>query len=205
MATQDTRMEFADTSVIVGVTGSIAAYKAAELVSRLKQSGADVNVVMTRWAQELVGPMTFHTLSMNPVCTDMFPEGRAARPYHIELVDRSDLMVIAPATANIIGKIAAGIGDDVLSTTVLAAYDMPVVIAPAMNVRMYENPIVQKNIKTLQELGYVFVEPEEGYLACGYRGKGRMASLDRVLDAIRKELPRARDRNRRFPKRPDGS
>jgi len=195
------QQEFAGTSIIVGVTGSIAAYKAAELVSRLKQNGADVHVVMTRWAQELVGPVTFHSLSMNPVCTELFPEGGAARPHHIELVDRADLMVIAPATANIIGKIAAGIGDEILSTTVLAAYDMPVILAPAMNVRMYANPIVERNIKVLQDLGYVFVEPEEGYLACGYRGKGRMAPLERILDAIREQIPRATDKTRQFPKR----
>jgi len=203
MSDEPNRQELADTSIIVGVTGSIAAYKAAELVSKLKQGGADVHVVMTRWAQELVGPMTFHSLSMNPVSTDLFPEGGAAGPHHIELVDRADLMVIAPATANIIGKIAAGIGDEILSTTVLAAYDMPVIMAPAMNVRMYANPIVQRNMKTLEELGYVFVEPDEGYLACGYRGKGRMAALERVLEAIRQQLPRARDQKRQFPKRTD--
>lgn len=193
--------EFKGKAVIVGVTGSIAAYKAAELVSRLKQAGADVHVVMTKDAQELVGPMTFHSISMNPVYTDLFPPGGASRPYHIDLVDRADLMVIAPATANILGKIAAGIGDEILSTTVLAAYDMPVILAPAMNVRMYGNPIVQRNLQTLRQLGYVLVDPEEGYLACGYEGLGRLAGVDRVLDAIQAELRRDSRRKRRFPRR----
>ncbi|MBI2194083.1 MAG: hypothetical protein HYU36_19075 [Planctomycetes bacterium] len=195
------RREFEGKAVLVGVTGSIAAYKAAELVSRLKQGGADVHVVMTRDAQELVGPMTFHSLSMNPVVTELFPAGGASRPYHIDLVDRADLMVIAPATANIIGKIAAGIGDEILSTTVLAAYDMPVILAPAMNVRMFSNPIVQRNLQTLRDLGYVVVDPEEGYLACGYEGRGRLAGLESILDAIRSTLKKHAGRGRRFPRR----
>ena len=202
MTDQEAQPEFAGASIVVGVTGSIAAYKAAELVSKLKQNGAEVHVVMTRCAQELVGPMTFHSLSMNPVHTELFPEGGSARPHHIDLVDQADLVVIAPATANIIGKIAAGLGDDILSTTVLAAWDLPVIVAPAMNVRMYANPIVQRNIAALEEAGYVFVEPEEGYLACGYEGKGRLASLDRILDTIRATLDTSRKKPRQFPKRP---
>tara|TARA_B100001013_G_scaffold184247_1_gene111047 strand:+ start:330 stop:953 length:624 start_codon:yes stop_codon:yes gene_type:complete len=198
--------EFTGKSIIVGVSGSIAAYKSADLVSKLKQAGAEVHVVMTRGAQELIGPMTFHSISMNPVYTDLFPKGGASRPYHIDLVDRSDLMVVAPATANIIGKIASGLGDEILTTTVLAAYDMPVIIAPAMNVRMYSNPIVQRNLKTLEDTGYTIVDPEEGYLACGYEGAGRLAQVETILDAIRQALTEAEGKERKYPKqaRPEG-
>ncbi|MDA0837499.1 MAG: hypothetical protein O3B01_08865 [Planctomycetota bacterium] len=191
---------FENVSIIVGVSGSIAAYKAADLVSKLKQAGADVHVVMTRAAQELVGPMTFHSLSMNAVHTDLFPEGGSDKPYHIDLVDHADLMLIAPATANVIGKIAAGIGDEILSTTALAAYDMPMIFAPAMNVRMYQNPLVRRNIKTLEDSGFIQVEPEEGYLACGYIGKGRMAAVETILAVVERTLIETKGLERRYPK-----
>jgi phosphopantothenoylcysteine decarboxylase/phosphopantothenate--cysteine ligase len=196
----DSTDTFKDVSIIVGVSGSIAAYKAADLVSKLKQAGADVHVVMTRSAKELVGPMTFHSLSMNPVLTDLFPEGGSDKPYHIDLVDRADLMLIAPATANVIGKLSAGIGDEILSTTALAAYDMPIIFAPAMNVRMYQNPLVQRNIRNLEDAGFIQIEPEEGYLACGYTGKGRMAEVESILAVVEETISGSRGVERRYPK-----
>jgi phosphopantothenoylcysteine decarboxylase/phosphopantothenate--cysteine ligase len=168
--------------VLIGVTGSIAAYKAAELVSELKKSGWDITVVMTEHAQHLVGPATFRALSGGEVRTDLF-ERWPGRPIHIDLAAGHDVIAVVPATANVIGKIAAGICDDLLSTVVLSS-KAPVVIAPAMNEAMYLNPAVQANIETLRARGYTFVEPESGWLACGSTGKGRLAALDALVAAI---------------------
>lgn len=168
---------------MVGVTGGIAAYKGADLVSQLVKRGAEVHVIMTASAQQFITPLTLQTLSKNQVITDMFAEPKAWEVQHISLADKADLMLIVPATANIIGKIANGIADDMLTTTVMAT-NAPVLIAPAMNVHMYENPIVQANIKKLASLGYSFIEPDEGLLACGYQGKGRLAGLENMLAAI---------------------
>jgi phosphopantothenoylcysteine decarboxylase/phosphopantothenate--cysteine ligase len=168
--------------VLVGVTGSIAAYKAAELVSELKKSGWDITVVMTEHAQHLIGPATFRGLSGGEVRADLF-ERWPGRPIHIDLAADHDVIAIVPATANIIGKIAGGICDDLLSTVVLST-KAPVVIAPAMNEAMYLNAPVQANIATLKARGYRFVEPETGWLACGSAGKGRLASLDALVAAI---------------------
>lgn len=168
--------------VVVGVTGSIAAYKACELVSRLTQAGADVNVVMTRAATNLVGPVTLRELSRHPVSVDLFQE-LAARPVpHVSLAAEADLVVVAPATANVLGKVAAGVADDFLTTTILATR-APVLFAPAMNVRMWENPVVQANVARLKGFGYHFVGPESGWLACGETATGRLSPVEEILAA----------------------
>ncbi len=168
--------------ITVGITGGIAVFKAAQMVSSLKACGAEVNVIMTRSAQEFVKPLTFQVLSGNSVRTDLFDEMSGA-VQHIELATRPELVVIAPATANILGKAANGIADDLLSTVIMAA-SCPVLFCPAMNVNMYNNPVVQRNISSLRELGYEFVEPGTGRLACGVEGQGRLADLDRIMEKI---------------------
>lgn len=177
--------------IIVGVTGSIAAYKAAEIVSYLYQSGAKVRVIMTQAATAFISPLTFQTLSHNPVFTDLFESVEKYDPKHISLAEWADLVLIAPATANIIGKIAAGIADDLLSTVVMTV-KKPVLIAPAMNENMYQNPIVQENIKRLKKLGYKFIDPAKGWLAEGKIGEGRLASFSRIIDAVNSSLKPAR-------------
>ncbi|MBR2779134.1 MAG: bifunctional phosphopantothenoylcysteine decarboxylase/phosphopantothenate--cysteine ligase CoaBC [Firmicutes bacterium] len=162
-------------NVVLGVTGGIACYKAAEIVSRLAKQDINVDVIMTENACRFVGPATFQTLSKNPVVTDTFASPKYWEVEHIALSKKADVFLIAPATADIIGKIASGIADDMLSTTVMAVAPEKVVLAPAMNVNMYNNPIVQGNIEKLRGLGYRFIEPGEGLLACGDTGRGRMA------------------------------
>lgn len=174
-------------NILIGVTGSIAAYKAAEIVSQLFQQGAQIKVIMTKYAAQFVLPLTFQTLSHNQVYLDMFEKVEQYNPAHISLAEESDLMLIAPATANIIGKIASGIADDFLSTVVMSV-KCPVLIAPAMNDRMYHNPIVQENIKRLEKLGYIFISPEKGYLACQKTGEGRLASLETIINALTNAL-----------------
>ena len=169
--------------IVVGVTGGIAAYKAAELVSALVKQGANVHVIMTKSAQEFVTPLTFQTLSRNPVVTDMFALPEHWEVKHISLADKADLVLVVPATANIIGKVASGIADDMLSTVIMAT-TAPVIFAPAMNVHMYENPILQKNISYLSNEGYTFVEPGQGNLACGYQGVGRLADVSDILRKV---------------------
>ena len=169
--------------IILGITGSIAAYKSAEIVRRLKAANADVTVVMTKGGMEFITPLTMQTLSCNPVYTETFVLQRDSRIAHIELVKSADMFLIAPATANIIGKIAAGVGDDVLTTMVLSAR-CPVLIAPAMDSDMYENPIVQRNITFLKESDYRFIEPEEGELASGIIGKGRLADIEKIISSL---------------------
>ncbi len=166
--------------ILQGVTGSIAAYKAADLTSKLVQAGHDVHVVMTRSATELVRPRTFSALSRNPVHADLWDPAYAFQTEHIALAELPELVVIAPATANILGKVANGVADEILSTTLLAV-TVPVLVAPAMNVHMYEHPAVQANMAKLREFGYRFVEPGSGYLACGDTGKGRMAEPADIL------------------------
>src|SRR5258705_7053196 len=172
-----------DKTIVLGLTGGIACYKGAEVVRALVKEGAKVRVVMTRGAREFITPLTLQTLSGHPVATDTFDLTQESEIGHIQLADCADVVVIAPATANIIGKIAAGIADDVV-TTVLLATRAPVVVAPAMNVNMYENPIVQGNLSRLRANGVHIVEPGEGFLACGWEGKGRLADLAVVLAAI---------------------
>ena len=168
--------------ILVGVTGGIAAYKAADLVSLLAQEGAAVSVVMTEHATRFVGPLTFQALSRRPVYTDLFAEG-AYEADHIALADRAEAAVVAPATANVIGKLAAGIADDLLST-VLVALRVPAILAPAMNEAMWNHQAVQANVETLRRRGVRFVGPEEGRLACGTEGPGRMAEPQTILDAV---------------------
>jgi len=173
--------------IILGVTGGIAAYKAAELVRELVRSGAEVFVVMTRSAQAFITPLTFQTLSGNKVTTELFSLIEESEIGHIALADRAELLVIAPATANIIGKIAGGIADDMLTTIVMAT-KAPVLLAPAMNVHMWENPICQENIQKLRGRGFHFIDPEAGELACGYEGKGRLAEIPAIVEEIRSIL-----------------
>ncbi len=173
--------------IILGVTGGIAAYKAAELVRELVRAGAEVFVVMTRSAQAFITPLTFQTLSGNKVTTELFSLIEESEIGHIALADRAELLVIAPATANIIGKIAVGIADDMLTTIVMAT-KAPVLLAPAMNVHMWENPICQENIQKLRSRGFHFIDPEAGDLACGYEGKGRLAEVPAIVEEIRSIL-----------------
>lgn len=161
-------------SVVLGVTGSIAAYKACEVVSLLKRQGLDVIVVLTPEAKHFVTELSLQTLSGNRVVTDMFEPPDEWSPVHTAVADKADLVVIAPATAHIIGKIAAGLCDDMVSCVVCAT-KAPVLIAPAMNEKMYKNPIVQGNINRLKKLGYKFIGPVRGRLACGYEGIGHIA------------------------------
>ena len=171
-------------TVLVGVTGGIAAYKSAEIVRSLVREGMDVHVVMTRNAPEFITPLTLQVLSGNPVWTETFHLTQEQEIGHISLVDRASLFLIAPATANVLGKVAAGIADDLLTTMVCAATRIPVVFAPSMNVNMYRNSITQGNIKRLKRLGYGFIEPEEGELACGYRGVGRLADTESIVEHV---------------------
>ncbi|SEB44394.1 bifunctional phosphopantothenoylcysteine decarboxylase/phosphopantothenate--cysteine ligase CoaBC [Paenibacillus sp. GP183] len=170
-------------TIVLGVTGGIAAYKAADLTSKLTQAGAKVHVIMTESAVKFVAPLTFQTLSRHHVFVDTFEERNASVVSHIDLADSADLFVIAPATANVIAKLALGLGDDMLSTTLLATM-APILIAPAMNVHMYGNPAVQQNIQTLRSRGIHFIEPGEGQLACGYVGKGRLAEPLEIVASI---------------------
>jgi len=165
------------------VTGSIAAYKAADLVSRLTKSGHEVHVVMTKDAQEFITPLTLQTLSRQPVTTDLYDEKADWHPGHIELADNADLLVVAPATANTIAKFANGIADDTLGAIHLAAL-APLLIAPAMNGKMWKHPATQKNVETLRERGAEFIGPEEGLLACGYEGIGRLWPVDGIEERI---------------------
>jgi len=170
-------------NILLGVSGGIAAYKACALTSKLTQKGANVKVMMTKNAMEFVSPLTFQALSRNPVYTDTFDEKDPEKIAHIDVADWADLMIIAPATANIIGKIANGIADDMLSTTLLATR-APVYIAPAMNVNMYAHPAVMNNMNQLVEWGYHFIEPGAGYLACGWVGKGRLEEPEQIIKVI---------------------
>ncbi|MFC0216063.1 bifunctional phosphopantothenoylcysteine decarboxylase/phosphopantothenate--cysteine ligase CoaBC [Paenibacillus chartarius] len=169
--------------IVLGVCGGIAAYKAAALCSKLTQAGADVRVIMTKSAVQFVAPLTFQTLSRHDVYVDTFDEKDASVVAHIDLADHADLFVIAPATANLIGKLALGLGDDMLSTTLLAT-TAPLFIAPAMNVHMYENAAVMKNMETLRQRGVRFIEPGVGQLACGYVGRGRLEEPEAILAAL---------------------
>jgi phosphopantothenoylcysteine decarboxylase/phosphopantothenate--cysteine ligase len=173
--------------IILGVTGGIACYKAVELVRLLVKAGFKVRVIMTRGAMEFVTPLTFQTLSGHPVATETFDLTQESEIGHINLADNADLFVIAPATANVIGKIASGIADDLL-TTVLMATQAPVLISPAMNIHMYENPILQENLRKLRRIGYHIMEPADGYLACGYEGKGRLPDAEKILEEIERLL-----------------
>jgi phosphopantothenoylcysteine decarboxylase/phosphopantothenate--cysteine ligase len=169
--------------VVLGVSGGIAAYKACDLASKLRQAGAEVTVVMTEAAQRFVSPLTFHSLVHRPVITSLWSPIEEWEIEHISVARRASIAVIAPATANVIGKLAGGIADDFLTTFVLAT-GAPILVCPAMNCDMYANPIVQENVGRLKERGFHFVEPEEGSLACGDVGKGRLASVETIFERI---------------------
>ena len=172
-------------NIVLGVTGSIAAYKAADITSSLTKRGHNIDVILTENGSKIITPITLQTLCKNKVYMDMFEEITPKEVKHISLAEKADIVLIAPATANIIGKIAGGIADDFLSTVVMAAAPhTPVYIAPAMNTNMYENPIVQDNIDRLKRFGYHFIEPKESMLACGVLGKGALADVDDIVRII---------------------
>ena len=170
-------------NIVVGVSGGIAAYKACDVVSKLKKQGFEIDVIMTKNAQEFVSPLTFQTLSNQTVVTDMFETPSDWNVEHIELAKKADVFVIVPATANIIGKIANGIADDMITTTIMAT-EAKKVIVPAMNTKMYHNPIVQENILKLKRHGYYFIEPVSGLLACGDTGKGKMEDPTVIVEEL---------------------
>ncbi len=172
--------------LLIGVTGGIAAYKTAGLVSRLVQEGAGVTVVMTSAACQLVAPKTFEALTGRPVSMDIF--GNGAHP-HIELAEQAELLCVAPATANILAKAACGLADDLLSTLLLS-FDGPILMAPAMNTRMWQKPAVERNVAQLARDGVTMIDPEEGYLSCGMRGPGRMAAPEKIFEVIGEQLAR---------------
>ena len=184
---QELGEKIASRRIVVAVTGGIAAYKTCELVSSLVKSGADVKVVMTANARRFVGEATFRALTGHPVAWDMFAEPTADEIEHISLAEFADVIAVVPATADVLGKVAAGVCDDLVTTTICSARG-PIVLAPAMNWRMWENPIVQRNCECLKELGYCIVEPEMGRLACGEEGWGRLASQEAITAEIAKAL-----------------
>lgn len=178
--------------VVLGVTGSIAAYKSAELASLLVKQGHDVFVVMTRDAVEFITPLTLQTLSKNPVTTSFFDEKESWRPGHIDLADRADLLLIAPATANVIAELALGLASHPLAAIALATHAQ-ILVAPAMNGKMWEHAATQKNVASLKDRGVEFIGPEAGMLACGYEGVGRLWKVDEI--AFRAEFLLARQDN----------
>lgn len=170
--------------IILGITGSISAYKAADIASRLVKRGCDVHAVMTKAGTAFITPLTMQALTKNRVYTDVLQEEDHTSIVHVDLPQSSDAILIAPATANIIGKIAHGIGDDMLTSMVLAAHNIPILIAPAMNTRMYENPAVKENIRILKSRGFTVIEPREARLACGYVGLGALAECSVIVQAV---------------------
>lgn len=172
-----------DQTIVLGVTGSIAAYKAADLTSRLVEYGADVFPVLTQSACRFIQPLTLQTLARNPASVDLWSEAEGWQPGHIEIADRADLLLIAPATAHCIANFAQGLAPDLL-TSIHLATQAPVLIAPAMNGKMLEHPATQTNITTLKERGYHFIDPEWGRLACGYEGSGKQASVESITEKV---------------------
>lgn len=171
-------------TIILGVTGSIAAYKAADITSRLTELGARVFPVMTAEACRFIQPLTLQVLSRNPVSTDLWKEGEAWQPGHIELADRADLFLVAPATAHCLALFAHGLAPDLL-TSIHLATPAPVMLAPAMNGKMLAHPATQANLQTLRSRGYHFIEPDSGMLACGYEGEGKLAAVDTIVQAVK--------------------
>lgn len=188
--------ELSGYELLVCVTGGIAAFKVAQLVSQLVQAGCGVTVAMTRHARHFVGPTTFRALTGRPVLTSLWPADESDAMPHLRPTEVADLVLVAPATANILGKLAHGIADDLVSTLLLAA-DGPVLLAPAMNARMWRHPAVQRNVAFLREHGYLLVGPQEGWLACGEVGPGRMSEPEELLAAVRSELLRRPPRSGR--------
>ncbi|MGD0059782.1 MAG: flavoprotein [Verrucomicrobiia bacterium] len=177
-------------TILLGITGSIAAYKAADTASKLKKLGHEVFCVMTKDATHFITPLTLQTLSQHPVTIDLFEAGEGDwRPSHLQLADSADLLVVSPATANVIAKLAHGIADDALSTIALALRpEAKVLVAAAMNGKMWLHPATQANVKVLQSRGVEFVGPEKGLLACGYEGIGRLWDVDKIVEKIQKML-----------------
>ncbi len=172
-------------NIVLGVTGSIAAYKAADITSKLTKAGHTVNVVMTVDAQKFITPLAFKTLSRSPVITDLYDEEGGWKPMHIKLADEADLLLIAPATANTIAKLALGIADDALSCIALALNPQAkLVVCPAMNGKMWLHPATKQNTQTLRDRGAEFIGPEEGMLSCGYEGVGRLWNVEKMADRI---------------------
>jgi phosphopantothenoylcysteine synthetase/decarboxylase len=174
--------------IVLGVTGSIAAYKAADLTSRLGKLGAEVFPVMTAAAQRFITPLTLQTLARQPVATDLWDEANGWKPGHIELADKADLLLVAPATADVLAQFAAGLAPDLLSSLYLVAR-CPVLIAPAMNGRMWSHPATVANVAALKARGVEFIGPEEGLLACGYEGIGRLWAVDGIVERVQAVLP----------------
>jgi phosphopantothenoylcysteine decarboxylase/phosphopantothenate--cysteine ligase len=181
--------------IVVGVCGGIAAYKVADVVSKLVQRGAGVTVCMTEEAQKFVTPLTFEALSGRPVRTGIFTMVESSDPQHISLTERADLMLVAPATNNVIAKVAHGLTDDLVSLMVCAAA-CPVVFAPAMNDRMWSHPVAQENVAKLKGLGYRFIGPEEGWLACRNVGAGRLAEAGRIVEEVTRMAGEGRTESR---------
>lgn len=173
--------------ILLGVTGSIAAYKAADITSQLVKLGAEVHCVLTEAATRFIAPLTLQTLSRQPVGTSLWDEEDSWQPGHIELADKADLLVVAPATAHCLAQFAHGLAPDLLTSLYLAT-PAQVLLAPAMNGKMLAHPATQTNIATLKERGHAFVEPDSGLLACGYEGQGKLASVEVVVAAIRAQL-----------------
>lgn len=174
-------------TILLGITGSIAAYKACDIISLLKKEGFNVKALLTKEAKEFVTALTMQTLSQNKIITDMFELPEEWSPVHTSLAKEADLVMIAPATANIIAKIASGACDDILTCTVFAT-DAPVMIAPAMNEKMYKHPITQANIEKLKKLGYIFVGPIKGHLACGCEDIGHIADINDIVKEAKRLL-----------------
>lgn len=177
--------------IILAVSGSISAYKSADLTSKLKKKGYDIHVIMTEAAQAFITPLTLQVLSKNPVHTDVMEEKLAERINHIDLAKETDLFIVAPASANTIAKLAHGMADNMLTATALALPSTtPKLIAPAMNTKMYENPLTKKNLETLQEVGYQKILPKSGLLACGDTGRGALADIAVIIESIDNALTR---------------
>ena len=175
-------------TIILGVTGSIAAFKAADIVASLMKENMDVHVVMTKSGAALVTPLTMQALSKNRVFVETLQEDDPSEIIHVNLPQKADLILIAPATANIIAKLAHGLADDMLSSMILAAYDIPMFIAPAMNTRMYENVATQENLEILKKRGWQVIEPRVSRLACGYEGLGALAEVDVIVERVMEVL-----------------
>lgn len=175
-------------NILLGVTGSIAAYKAADIANILTKEGCNVDVIMTRGGTKFITPLTFQTLTKNKVYTDVFDGDFPREVEHISLAKKADIFLVAPASADCIGKIANGIADDMLTTVAMAVQGIPFYIAPAMNTAMYDNPIVQQNLSRLKQFGYRIIEPREARLACGDLGKGALADVQEIIRMVRQAL-----------------
>ncbi len=185
MKMPETKSNFGGLNILLGVSGGVAAYKAVELASKLTAIGAKVNTVMTENACRLIGPKSFEAVTNSAVFISLWERSEKYKIGHINLIDWADIVVVAPATANIIGKIANGICDDLLSTTLCVASAKPILFAPAMNTNMWTNAAVQRNVKTVKEMGFQLIGPEEGLLACGTEGIGRMSEPQDILEALK--------------------